>query len=40
MYNDATRLTFTVRGGRADKFLLRMASVHWYAERVDERLPN
>ena len=31
---DAIRLTFTMRGGRADKFLLRMASMHWYAERV------
>ncbi len=31
---DAIRLTFNVRGGRADKLLLRMASMHWYADRV------
>ncbi len=31
---DAVRLTFTMKGGRADKLLLRMASMHWYAERV------
>jgi tetratricopeptide (TPR) repeat protein len=31
---DAIRLTFTMRGGRADKLLLRMGSMHWYAERV------
>ena len=32
---DAIRLTFTMSGGRADKFLLRMAAMHWYAERVE-----
>lgn len=31
---DAVRLTFTMKGGRADKLLLRMAAMHWYAERV------
>jgi CubicO group peptidase (beta-lactamase class C family) len=31
---DAIRLTFSMRGGRADKLLLRMASMHWYAERA------
>jgi len=31
---DAIRLTFTLRSGRADKLLLRMASMHWYAERA------
>jgi hypothetical protein len=31
---DAIRLTFSLRGGRADKLLLRMASMHWYAERA------
>lgn len=31
---DAVRLTFSTRDGRADKLLLRMASMHWYAERV------
>lgn len=32
---DAIRLTFKLRKGRADKLLLRMASMHWYAERVE-----
>ena len=31
---DAIRLIFTVRGGRSDKLLLRMAAMHWYAERT------
>ncbi len=31
---DAIRLTFSVKGGRADKLLLRMASMRWYAERA------
>lgn len=35
---DAIRLTFSVRGGRADKLLLRMASMHRHAEpRADAR---
>jgi D-alanyl-D-alanine carboxypeptidase len=32
---DAIRLTFSARGGRADKLLLRMAAMHWYAERME-----
>ena len=31
---DAIRLTFSLRGGRADKLLFRVASMHWYAERA------
>jgi hypothetical protein len=31
---DAIRLIFSLKGGRANKLLLRMASMHWYAERV------
>ncbi len=34
---DAIRLTFSVRGGRADKFLLRMAAMHWYADPLMEK---
>jgi hypothetical protein len=29
---DAIRPSFSVRGGRADKLLLRTASMNWYAE--------
>ncbi|MCA1615126.1 MAG: beta-lactamase family protein [Acidobacteria bacterium] len=31
---DAIRLSFSMKGGRADNLLLRMASMHWYADRV------
>jgi hypothetical protein len=31
---DAIRLTFSVQGSRAVKLLIRMAAMHWYAERA------
>ena len=31
---DAIRLAFSLKSGRADKLLLRMASMHWYAVRA------
>jgi D-alanyl-D-alanine carboxypeptidase len=31
---DAIRLTFSMKGARAERLLLRMASMHWYAERA------
>jgi len=31
---DAIRLTFSLRDGRAEQLLFRMAAMHWYAERA------
>ena len=31
---DAIRLTFSPTGGRADKLLIEMARMHWYADWV------